>query len=385
MSYILDALRKSEKERQAGQVPGLPDLVTEEQKPSSPRWLWLAGLMLLLNLSGLGYWLFHRQEPTPAPANGAPPASLPAAPAQPSAASADQAPPQPPIVNAGVHSPNPAMPAPVATPAPVPPAPPPAATVPPVVAAPAPVQPTVPTAMSPVAAPAPVTPSPVAPAVPVPATPPVAVATPGPLPQVQVPPAAATPPAVFSPAEPPPAAPVAPPTPTRKGSSSKAARAQPAAPPPVAAAPPVERTPPTYAPPRQARAPARALAPPRYARPDSEFDEADRELEREGEMMADAGRGHHAAEPEVSIRQRPVIRGGTPDLRELPLDFQERVPPMKISMFAYSKNPAERFVIIDMRKYRPGDRLPGGILLLSIQAENLLLELDGQKFLVPRF
>ena len=102
-------------------------------------------------------------------------------------------------------------------------------------------------------------------------------------------------------------------------------------------------------------------------------------------MMADAGRGHHAAEPEVSIRQRPVIRGGTPDLHELPLDFQERVPPMKISMFAYSKNPAERFVIIDMRKYRPGDRLPGGILLLSIQAENLLLELDGQKFLVPRF
>ena len=386
MSYILDALRKSEKERQAGQVPGLPDLVSEEQKPSSPRWMWLAGLgLLLLNLAGLSYWLFQRQEPTPAPTNAATaPASLPTAPAQPSAASADQAPPQPPIVNAGVPTPNSAMTAPVAIPAPVPPAPPPAATVPPAVAAPVPVQPPVATAMPPVAVPAPVTPSPVAPAVPVPATPPVAVAAPNPLPQVQAPTAAA-PPAVFSPAEPPPAAPVTQPTPTRKGSSSKAARAQPAAQLPVAPAPPAETTRPTHAPPRQARAPARALPPPRYARPDSEFDEADRELEREGEMMADAGRGRHAAEPEVSIRQRPVIRGGTPDLRELPLDFQERVPPMKISMFAYSKNPAERFVIIDMRKYRPGDRLPGGILLLSIQAENLLLELDGQKFLVPRF
>lgn len=362
MSYILDALRKSEKERQAGQVPGLPDLVSEEQKPASPRWLWLAGLgLLLLNLAGLGYWLFQRQDSTPPPTNAATvPASLPAAPAQPSAASADQAPPQPPIVNAGVSAPNPAMPAPVATPAPVPPATPPAATAPPAVV---PVQPPVATATPPITALAPATPSPVAPAVPVPATPP----------------------AVFSPPATPPAAPIAQPTPTRKGSSSKAARAQPAAPPPVAAAPPAETTRPTYAPPRQARAPARAMTPPRYARPDSEFDEADLELEREGEMMADAGRGRHAAEPEVAIRQRPVIRGGTPDLRELPLDFQERVPPMKISMFAYSKNPAERFVIIDMRKYRPGDRLPGGILLLSIQAENLLLELDGQKFLVPRF
>lgn len=384
MSYILDALRKSEKERQAGQVPGLPDLVSEEQKPTSSRWLWLAGLgLLLLNLAGLSYWLFQRQEPTPAPTNAATaPASLPTAPAQPSAASADQPPPQPPIVNAGIPTPNPAMTAPVAIPAL---ATPPAATVPPAVAAPVPAQPMQTAPVPPIAAPAPATPSPVAPAVPVPATPPVALAAPGPLPQVQAPPASAAPPAVFSPAEPPLAAPVAPPTPTRKGSSSKAVRAQPAAPPPVAAAPPAERTPPAYAPPRQARAPARALPPPRYARPDSEFDEADRELEREGEMMADAGRGRHAAEPEVSIRQRPVIRGGTPDLRELPLDFQERVPPMKISMFAYSKNPAERFVIIDMRKYRPGDRLPGGILLLSIQAENLLLELDGQKFLVPRF
>ena len=127
------------------------------------------------------------------------------------------------------------------------------------------------------------------------------------------------------------------------------------------------------------------MPPARSARPAAdEFDEADQELERDGELLADAGRSRYTPEPQVSIR-RPAIRGGTPDLRELPLDFQERVPPMKISMFAYSKNPAERFVIIDMRKYRAGDRLPGGILLLNIQAENLLLELDGQKFLVPRF
>jgi general secretion pathway protein B len=381
MSYILDALRKSEKERQAGQVPGLPDLVTEIRQPSSPRWLWLAGLgLLLLNLVGLAYWLLHRQEPTPPPAEVAnAPVSQPVTPAQPSAATADQAAPQPPIVNAGVPAPNPAVSAPVVVPTPVPAPSPATVNVTPPAAPPMPAQPPLQTApATPVAPPAPVTTPPVATATPVPVAPPVAATTPAP-----TAPVAST--ATLAPPATPPSVPVTPPAQTRKTPSSKAARTQPLAPPPVAAAPPAVTTRPAYTPPRQARAPARALPPARSARPAAdEFDEADQELERDGELLADAGRSRYPAEPQVSIR-RPAIRGGTPDLRELPLDFQERVPPMKISMFAYSKNPAERFVIIDMRKYRAGDRLPGGILLLNIQAENLLLELDGQKFLVPRF
>jgi hypothetical protein len=387
MSYILDALRKSEKERQAGQVPGLPDLVTETRQPSSPRWLWLAGFgLLLLNLAGLAYWLLHRQEPTPPPAEVAnDPVSQPAVPARPAVATADQATPQPPIVNTGIPAPNPVVPAPVAAPTPLPEPPPATANVTPPAVAPVPAAP--PMQQAPIAAaPAPVTTPPVATAAPVPVAPPVAATMPAPTPQMQVPPTPVGSAATLAPPATPPSAPVTPPVQTRKTPSGKAARTQPVTPPPVVAMPPPVTTSPTYTPPRQARPPARALPPARPARPPAdEFDETDQELEREGDVMADAGRGRYAAEPQVSIRRHPPIKGGTPDLRDLPLDFQERVPPMKISMFAYSKNPAERFVIIDMRKYRAGDRLPGGILLLNIQAENLLLELDGQKFLVPRF
>lgn len=128
-----------------------------------------------------------------------------------------------------------------------------------------------------------------------------------------------------------------------------------------------------------------ALAPPRLPRSralDEGFEEIDHELEREGENLADA---RDVAADVEAPRARPGVQPGTPDYRELPPELQARIPPFRISMFAYSKNPAERFVIIDMKKYRTGDRLPGGILLLAIQAENLLLELDGQKFLVPRF
>jgi general secretion pathway protein B len=54
-------------------------------------------------------------------------------------------------------------------------------------------------------------------------------------------------------------------------------------------------------------------------------------------------------------------------------------------MFAYSENPQERFVIVNMKKLVAGDVLPGGVLLIEIRAENLVGELDGQKFLIPRY
>jgi general secretion pathway protein B len=68
----------------------------------------------------------------------------------------------------------------------------------------------------------------------------------------------------------------------------------------------------------------------------------------------------------------------------MPAAFREHIPPFRISMYAYSKAPEERFVIIDMKKYRAGDRVLGGALLLEIQPDNLILELDGDRFRIPR-
>lgn len=113
------------------------------------------------------------------------------------------------------------------------------------------------------------------------------------------------------------------------------------------------------------------------------MDDAELERETEEDLLADSRSFERTAQPST-IGGRSG-RNGIPHLRDLPLDFQERIPPIKISMFAYSRNPSERFVIIDMKKHRAGDQIPGGALLLEIQAENLLLELDGQKFLLPRY
>ena len=150
MSYILDALRKSERERQTGQVPGLPNLVADSPQ-TPPRWIfWLVGLLLSVNLAGLSYWLFTRPEASkdaPGPANTA--TTLPA-PATTPAARADQAA-TPPIVNPGLPA-SPPVPAVVMPAQPVPPAPVivPATAPPPAIATQPSVQPPATTAPSPV-------------------------------------------------------------------------------------------------------------------------------------------------------------------------------------------------------------------------------------------
>lgn len=138
MSYILDALRRAEadRERERGQVPGLHTHPTSGRETASAtarrRWLPWAGAGLLL-LAGVGvgsWWASGSQEAAPVPTPGAvPPSPVATAPASMPAV-------PPPIVAA----PAPQLPA-SASPY-LPPAPPPGV----VAAAPAPAAPTAPPA-----------------------------------------------------------------------------------------------------------------------------------------------------------------------------------------------------------------------------------------------
>lgn len=64
MSYILEALKKSEEERHQGQVPNLGSGSTliYNRHSKTTIWPWLIAALLLLNFSAIAFWLFNNQE-----------------------------------------------------------------------------------------------------------------------------------------------------------------------------------------------------------------------------------------------------------------------------------------------------------------------------------
>ncbi|MBE2262571.1 MAG: hypothetical protein IAE92_07505, partial [Burkholderiaceae bacterium] len=100
MSYILDALKRADADRQRGQVPGLhaqpasPGTPIDPGSPSRSLWLGAAGALSLGGLALL--WWFWRSPPAPEPVKleqAAPAAPAPRAlPAEPVAPPAEPAP-----------------------------------------------------------------------------------------------------------------------------------------------------------------------------------------------------------------------------------------------------------------------------------------------------
>src|SRR5262245_52789323 len=108
MSYILDALKKAERERHSAKIPTLETVHRMRWERRHPQWMWIAALVVLVN-TALLIW-FLRPESMPRSSSSSSAARAPAPAAVP-------APPPP------VDRPSPAAPA-VATTAPVEPVPP---------------------------------------------------------------------------------------------------------------------------------------------------------------------------------------------------------------------------------------------------------------------
>lgn len=76
MSIILDALKKSDSERQRQNTPGIASIPSGQAGKSGARWTWIIGVLLLLNLIAV---VFLINRPTDEPAAAATPSAEPAA------------------------------------------------------------------------------------------------------------------------------------------------------------------------------------------------------------------------------------------------------------------------------------------------------------------
>jgi general secretion pathway protein B len=91
----------------------------------------------------------------------------------------------------------------------------------------------------------------------------------------------------------------------------------------------------------------------------------------------------------ASNRAAPVPQtapsyGNLPTLTELTLAGTMSLAPLRIDMHVYSPQPAERFVFINMNKYREGESLREGPALTTITPDGVILDYQGRSFLVTR-
>lgn len=73
-----------------------------------------------------------------------------------------------------------------------------------------------------------------------------------------------------------------------------------------------------------------------------------------------------------------------PFLQELPREFQRNMPTLAINVYVYADDPADRFVIVNMGKYRTGQRIMDGPLIEAIESDSLILSYQGKKFRLER-
>jgi general secretion pathway protein B len=67
--------------------------------------------------------------------------------------------------------------------------------------------------------------------------------------------------------------------------------------------------------------------------------------------------------------------------REMPPDYRADFPALRVEIHVYEKEPPRRFVLINGRRYREGERLAEGPALVEIVPEGMVLEHRGEKVL----
>ncbi len=90
--------------------------------------------------------------------------------------------------------------------------------------------------------------------------------------------------------------------------------------------------------------------------------------------------------PSEASAVTPSNAGGSPavpeipSFNELPGELRQRIPAIKVNVHAYSQAPEEQFIIVDMIKYRSGERIAEGLMLEQVTSQGVVLRFEGTAF-----
>lgn len=84
-----------------------------------------------------------------------------------------------------------------------------------------------------------------------------------------------------------------------------------------------------------------------------------------------------AAKPAVAAEE-PVA-----NLRELPEPIQRSIPPVTVGGYIYSKNAADRLLLVDKVLRREGEEVAPGLILEKLQPKEAVFNFKGYRYRVP--
>jgi general secretion pathway protein B len=103
----------------------------------------------------------------------------------------------------------------------------------------------------------------------------------------------------------------------------------------------------------------------------------------EPEAVANSASYEAPADP-VVVAPQETITAGLPSFIELQAKGVIQLPDMQLDIHVYSGQPADRFVFVNMSKYKESATLAEGPTVIEITPDGVVLEHYGNRFLLPR-
>ncbi|WP_332860659.1 general secretion pathway protein GspB [Janthinobacterium svalbardensis] len=119
--------------------------------------------------------------------------------------------------------------------------------------------------------------------------------------------------------------------------------------------------------------PAATAAPVHHARP-----VAEPKQETPGQAVSPP-----VAAPAPAVSPTPAAEETVPGMRDLPEPIQRQIPAIAIGGYIYSKNPADRLLLIDKVLRHEGEELAPGLVLEKLQPKAAIFSFKGYRYRVP--
>jgi general secretion pathway protein B len=88
--------------------------------------------------------------------------------------------------------------------------------------------------------------------------------------------------------------------------------------------------------------------------------------------------------PDVDTGQSDPLKEGLPGLQQLALAGIVSLPPLHLDMHVYSPNRSQRFIFINMSKYKENERIEEGPMVEEITETGVILNHQGNRFFLDR-